>query len=80
MSNVLRAARRPDDFGFVGLLVLLIISLWLARRAVRRTVASIRLGPPKLVPLAADQAVVAAQLLATTLAPWLSGDDPEALE
>lgn len=46
MSNVLRAAGRPEEFGLVGLLVLLLISLWLARREVRRPEGSIRLGPP----------------------------------
>jgi hypothetical protein len=54
--------------------------MWLARRKVRTPPTSIRLGPPQLVPLTADQAAVAAQLLATTLTPWLSGDDPEAPE
>lgn len=80
MSDVLEAGGRPEKFGFVGLLVLLLISMWLARRKVRTPPASIRLGPPQLVPLAADQAAVAAQLLATTLTPWLSGDDPETRE
>ena len=36
MSNVLEAGRAPEKFGFVGLLVLLLISMWLgARREVR---------------------------------------------
>jgi hypothetical protein len=80
MSTVLEDGGRPEKLGFVGLLILLFISIWVARRKGRAPATSIRLGQPQLVPLAADQAAVAAQLLATTLTPLLSGDDPEASE
>ena len=80
MSTILEEGGRPEKLGFVWLLILLFISIWLARRKGRAPSVSIRLGPPQLVPLAADQAAEAAQLLATTLTPLLSGDVPEAPE
>ncbi len=78
MSTALDATGRSQEFGFVWLVILFFICVWIARREVRRPASSIRLGPPQLVPLAADQAVVAAELLATTLTPFLSGDNAEA--
>jgi hypothetical protein len=78
MSNVLEAAGRPEELGLAWLLVILLLRWWLSHREVRAPAGSIHLGPPQLVPLAVGQAAVAAQLLATTLTPWLSGNDPEA--
>lgn len=78
MTAILEAAGHPEELGLLGWIAMLFVCLWLARREGRTPPSSIRLGPPRLVPLAADQATVAAQLLATTLTPFLSGDDPEA--
>jgi hypothetical protein len=74
------AATRPGGFSLAETIVLLLLIWCLARRDAHRPAGSIRLGPPQLIPLAADQATIAAKLLASTIGPWLRGDDLEAPE